>query len=132
MSETYTTIIQDIKDNDGDNICLKIIFKKITSEYLLQHSYITRAEAFDSKGRYFCAERLNKEFEYYVDKAKKCNFNDAIYIDFEGSLTIYLEGNGYNDCYGLDENKESSYHLQSIDTKIINAEKELEILKKKE
>ena len=55
MSETYTTIIPNVKDEEEDDVSLKIVFKKT------KNPKITRAEAFDSKGRYFCESTLSKE-----------------------------------------------------------------------
>lgn len=57
MSETYSTTIQNIKDNDEDDVYLKIVFKK---RYLHDYNFV-EAEAFDSKGRYFYAKKLERE-----------------------------------------------------------------------
>lgn len=134
MNKIYKTIISNVKDDEGDEIYLKIVFKKIPSGFALEDSniilYTVESEAFDSKGRYFYAEKLNKDFEYYVNKAKKLGL-DIRYIDFEGTSTIYLEGGGGNDFFGLDEKKYSPYHLKSINDEIIIKEKELQKLKDK-
>jgi hypothetical protein len=119
MSEIYTTIIHNIKDNDDDTIDIKIIFTKIKTR--------TKAEAFDSKGRYFrVVNFLEKEFEYYKNKG---DFNLIIFDTFEEQITICLEGGGWYDNNGLEEDKDSPYHLQEINKKITEVEEQLIILK---
>lgn len=139
MSETYTTIISNVKDDDGDNVNIKIIFKKKDWEFEWAQNakqkrmfpIIVSAEAFDSKGRYFYVEKLQKEFEHYVHISEKCKLNDIRYDNFEGQISIYLEGGGWNDNYGLEEQKNSPYHLREINKKIVEVENQLEKLKEK-
>ena len=124
MSETYTTIIPNVKDEEGDDIILKIIFKKTNNPKII------RAEAFDSKGRYFCESTLSKDFEYYVNKAEECTLK-VIYGDFEGTKWIELQGDKYGEYDTLNEDKDSLYHLQSINNEIAEAEEKIQILKNK-
>ena len=121
MSETYTTIIPNVKDEEGDDVSLKIVFKKT------KNPKITRAEAFDSKGRYFCESTLSKDFEYYVNKAEEWTL-EVIYCDYG---VIELQGDKYGEYDTLNEDKDSPYHLQSINDDIAEAEENLKILKKK-
>jgi hypothetical protein len=51
MSNTYTLIIRDVKDDNNDNIDLKIIFNDIGGELCRR-----KIKAFDMKGWYFYAE----------------------------------------------------------------------------
>ena len=131
MSETYSTTIPNIKDNDGDDVYLKIIFKK-------QHDCnFVEAEAFDSKGRYFYAEKLERDYEYYVNKAEEWELNDKniTYIDYEGDITIELKHDDFGICDKIIENIYSPYHLKSINTRIAEEEEKFKIfiyhLKKK-
>ena len=43
-------ILSNVKDDKNDIVTIKIVFQKIIEE---NQSNIVRAEAFDSKGRYF-------------------------------------------------------------------------------
>ncbi len=124
MSETYTTIIPNVKDEEGDDIILKIIFEKNMYQDNLS------AEAFDSKGRYFYAKSLERDFEYYINKAKEQTLK-VIYCDYGGTKCIELQGDKYGEYDTLNEDKDSPYHLQSINNEITEAEKKLNILKKK-
>jgi len=124
MSETYTTIIPNVKDEEEDDVSLKIVFKKT------KNPKITRAEAFDSKGRYFCESTLSKDFEYYVNKAEEWTL-EVIYCDYGGTKCIELQGDKYGEYDTLNEDKDSPYHLQSINDEIAEAEENLKILKKK-
>ena len=124
MSETYTTIIPNVKDEEEDDVSLKIVFKKT------KNPKITRAEAFDSKGRYFCESTLSKDFEYYVNKAEEWTL-EVIYCDYGGTKCIELQGDKYGEYDTLNEDKDSLYHLQSINNEIAEAEEKLKILKKK-
>ena len=123
MSDTYTIIKRNIKDDNDDIIDLKIIFNKKSKIH-------RNIKAFDTKGRYFyveydCIHMYNyKEFEYY----KKKELNNIIYINFEGQITIYLEGGGFTDSYGLEEQKDSPLHLKSLNKKIIEAQFQLKKL----
>lgn len=124
MSNTYTLIIRDIKDDNNDNIDLKIIFNDIGGELCRR-----KIKAFDTKGRYFYAEYAAynmdecKEFEYY-----KNNSLNIIFHNFEGLLTIFLYGGGYSDCHGLEEQKDSPLHLQIKNEKIIEAKNQIKKL----
>jgi len=131
MSETYTTIIPNVKDEEGDDVILKIVFKKNTNPIIVS------AEAFDSKGRYFYAKRLARDFEYYVNKAEEWTlevsyeiYNDCTTLE-EPFTIIYLCSSLFNVDNGLNEDKDSPYHLQSINNKISEAEEKLKKLKKK-
>lgn len=128
MRETYTTIIPNIKDENDDIVSIKIVFKKMIAEN--QQKFVS-AEAFDSKGRYFYAKRLEKDYDYYFHKAEEWELDKITYIDFEGSLSIYLEGGGWGDYTGLDEFKDSPFHLQSINNEIAEIKEKLKKLKKK-
>jgi hypothetical protein len=121
MSETYTTIIPNVKDEEGDDVSLKIIFEK----NLYQDN--VSAKAFDSKGRYFYENTLSKDFEYYVNKAKEKQLK-VIYCDYG---VIELQGDKYGEYDTLNEDKDSPYHLKSINNEIAEAEEKLNILKKK-
>ena len=126
MSETYTTIIPNVKDEKEDDVILKIIFKK----NLYQVSGLS-AEAFDSKGRYFYVNNLlAKNFEYYVNQAEEWTLK-VIYCDYGGSKCIELQGDKWGEYDTLNEDKYSPYHLQSINSEITEAEEKLKILKKK-
>ena len=124
MSETYTTIIPNVKDEEGDDIILKIIFKKTNNPKII------RAEAFDSKGRYFCESTLSKDFEYYINKAEEQTLK-VIYCNYGGIICIELQGDKYGEYDTLNEDKDTPYHLQSINNEIAEAEEKLKILKKK-
>lgn len=124
MSETYTTIIPNVKDDEGDDVSLKIVFKKT------KNPKIVSTEAFDSKGRYFYAKRLSKNFEYYVNQAEECKLK-SIYCDYGGTNFIELQGDKYGEYDTLNEDKDSPYHLQSINNEIAEAEEKIKILKKK-
>lgn len=121
MSETYTTIIPNVKDEEGDDVILKFVFKKNIYQDNLS------ADAFDSKGRYFYAKSLERDFEYYVNKAKEKQLK-VIYCDYG---VIELQGDKYGEYDTLNEDKDSPYHLQSINNEIAEAEEKLKILKKK-
>lgn len=124
MSETYTTIIPNVKDEEGDDIILKIVFEKNTYQANLS------AAAFDSKGRYFYQSTLSKNFEYYVNQAEEKELK-VIYCDYGGTKCIELQGDKWGEYDTLNEDKDSSYHLQSINNEIAEAEENLKILKKK-
>lgn len=124
MSETYTTIIPNVKDEEGNDVSLKIVFKKT------KNPKITRAEAFDSKGRYFCESTLSKDFEYYVNKAEEWTL-EVIYCDYGGTKCIELHGDKYGEYDTLNEDKDSLYHLQSINNEIAEAKEKIQILKNK-
>ena len=123
MSDTYTIIKRNIKDDNNDIIDLKIIFSKKSKIH-------RNIKAFDTKGRYFyveydCIHMYNyKEFEYY----KKKELNNIIYSNYEGEITIFLEGGGFTDCDGLEEQKDSPLHLESLNKKIIEAQFQLKKL----
>lgn len=141
MSDTYTIIKRNIKDDNDDIIDLKIIFSKKSETCI-------NIKAFDTKGRYFYVEydciytHKCEEFEYYkntelnnniyineeLEYYKNAELNNIIYINFEGQITIYLEGGGFIDNYGLDEQKDSSLHLESLNKKIIEAQFQLKKL----
>lgn len=131
MSETYTTIIPNVKDEEGDDVSLKIVFKKNTNPTIVS------AEAFDSKGRYFYAKSLTRGFEYYVNTAEEWTLEVRynIYQDYTTYRSIYtiiyLYSSLFNVDNGLKEIKDSPYHLQSINNEIAEAEKKIKILKKK-
>jgi len=124
MSETYTTIIPNVKDNEGDDLHLKIVFEKT------KNPKIVRANAFDSKGRYFYISTLSKDFEYYVNKAEEKTL-EIIYDEFEGSIWIDLKGDKYGEYDMLNEDKDSPYHLQSINNQIAEAEEKIQLLQEK-
>ena len=124
MSETYSTTIPNIKDNDGDYVYVNIIFEKT------KNPKIIRAKAFDSKGRYFYQSTLSKNFEYYVNKVEEWELK-VTYCDYDGILCIELKDGEWGKYDTLDEDKDSPYHLQSINNEIAEAEEKLEILKKK-
>ena len=126
MSETYTTIVPNVKDEEGDDVSLKIVFKK----NLYQVPYLS-AEAFDSKGRYFYVNNLLEEnFEYYVNQKEEGGLK-VIYCDYGGTKCIELQGDKYGEYDTLNEDKDSLYHLQSINNEIAEAEEKLKILKNK-
>lgn len=125
MSETYTTIIPNVKDEEGDDVSLKIVFKK----KLYQVPGLS-AEAFDSKGRYFYAKSLERDFEYYVNQAEEWTLK-VIYCNYGGIICIELQGDKYGEYDTLNEDKDTPYHLQSINNEIAEAEEKLNILKKK-
>lgn len=126
MSETYTTIIPNVKDEEGDDVSLKIVFKK-----KLYQVPCLSAEAFDSKGRYFYVNYLSEEnFEYYVNQTEEGGLK-LIYCDYEGTIWIELQSDKWGNYDTLNEYKDSPYHLQSINNKIAEAEEKLNILKKK-
>lgn len=126
MSETYSTTIPNIKDNDGDDVYLKIVFKK---RYLHDRNFV-EAEAFDSKGRYFYAEKLERDYEYYINKAEEWKLNDKniTYIDYEGDITIELKHDDFDICDKIIENIYSPYHLKSINTRIAEEKEKFDIL----
>ncbi len=124
MSETYTTIIPNVKDEEGDEVRLKIVFKKNTNPTIIS------AEAFDSKGRYFYAKSLTNGFEYYVNTAEEWTL-EVRYCDYGGIICIELQGDKWGEYDTLNEDKDSPYHLQSINDEIAEAEENLKILKKK-
>ena len=124
MSETYSTTIPNIKDNDGDYVYVNIIFEKT------KNPKIIRAKAFDSKGRYFYQSTLSKNFEYYVNKVEEWELK-VTYCDYDGILCIELKDDKWGRYDTLDEDKYSPNHLQSINIEIAEAEEKLEILKKK-
>ena len=117
LYNTYIKIIRNVKDDNNDNIDLKIIFKNVNCN--------TEVSSFDTKNRYFYIEDINKSFEYY----KNIELNNIIYSNFEGQLTIYLEGGGFSDSYGLEEQKDSLLHLQTINKKITETKNQLKKLK---
>jgi hypothetical protein len=125
MSNIYTLIKRNIKDDTGDNIDLKIIFIK-------KNEIVRIIKAFDTKGRYFYVEynwippKL-KDFEYY----KNTELNNIIYINFEQQLTIYLEGGCFSDISGLEEQKDSPIHLQTINKKITEVQNQLKKLEER-
>lgn len=89
-SEKYSTTIPNIKDNDGDDVYLKIIFEKT------KNPKIIRANAFDSKGRYFYQSTLSKNFEYYVNQVKEEELK-VIYCDYGGTKCIELQGDKWGE-----------------------------------
>ena len=95
-------ILSNVKDDKNDIVTIKIVFQKIIEE---NKSNIVRAEAFDSKGRYFYQQdELDKDFEYYINKAKEWELTDIKYIYFEGILSIvFLDGGSWNEFFLLDE-----------------------------
>lgn len=123
MSETYTTIIPNVKDEEDNEVCIKIVFKKTSNPA------IVRAEAFDSKGRYFYDSKLSENFEYYVNQAKELTLK-VIYWSFEDTKCIELEGNKWGNQDTLYEDNDSPYHLQSINNEIAKTEEKLKDLKK--
>ena len=126
MSETYTTIIPNVKDEEGDDVSLKIVFKK----NLYQVPGLS-AEAFDSKCRYFYVNNLLEEnFEYYVNQTEEGGLK-VIYCDYEGIICIELHSDKWGNYDTLNEDKDSPYHLQSINNEIAEAEKKIQILKNK-
>ncbi len=125
MSETYTTIIPNVKDEEGEDALLKIVFKK----NLYQEPGVS-AEAFDSKGRYFYAKSLERDLEGYINHADEGTL-EVIYCDYEGTICIELHGDKYGEYDTLQEDKYSPYHLQSINNEITEAEEKLKILIKK-
>jgi len=126
---TFTTIIKNIKDDNNDNIDLKIIFNEIDDEF-----HERKIKAFDTKGRYFYAEYAAynmdycQEFEYYKNKELNKQFNNIIFNNFEGRLTIFLDGGGFRDSFGLDEEIDSPLNLHTINKKIIKAKDQLKEL----
>jgi hypothetical protein len=124
MSETYTTIIPNVKDEEGDDVSLKIVFEKTTNPKII------RAKAFDSKGRYFYESTLSKNFEYYVNQSEEGKLK-VIYRDYGETKCIELQGDKWGEYDTLNEDKDSLYHLQSINNEIAEAKKNLKILKKK-
>lgn len=124
MSETFTTIIPNVKDEEGEDALLKIVFKKT------KNPKIIRAEAFDSKGRYFCESTLSKDFEYYVNQAEEWTLK-VIYCNYGGTICIELHGDKYGEYDTLQEDKYSPYHLKSINNEIAEAEEKLKNLIKK-
>lgn len=100
MIETYTKIIPNVKDDKNNIVTIKIVFQKIIEE---NQSNIVRAEAFDSKGRYFYQQdEFEKDFEYYINK--EWELTDIKYIYFEGILSIvFLDGGSWNEFFLLDE-----------------------------
>jgi hypothetical protein len=127
-SNTFTTIIKNIKDDNNDNIDLKIIFNEIDDEF-----HQRKIKAFDTKGRYFYAEYAAynmdhcQEFEYYKNKVLNKELN-IIFNNFEGRLTIFLDGGGFRDSFGLDEEIDSPLNLLTINKKIIKAKDQLKEL----
>ena len=125
---TFTTIIKNIKDDNNDNIDLKIIFNEINDEF-----HQRKIKAFDTKGRYFYAEYAAynmdhcQEFEYYKNKVLNKELN-IIFNNFEGRLTIFLDGGGFRDSFGLDEEIDSPLNLLTINKKIIKAKDQLKEL----
>jgi len=113
--------IPNVKDEEGDDVSLKIIFKENANPIIIS------AEAFDSKGRYFYAKSLARDFEYYVNQVKEEQLK-VIYCDYG---VIELQGDKYGEYDTLNEDKDSPYHLQSINNEIAEAEEKLKILKKK-
>jgi len=95
-------ILSNVKDDKNDIVTIKIVFQKIIEE---NKSNIVRAEAFDSKGRYFYQQdELDKDFEYYINKAKEWELTDIKYIYFDGILSIvFLDGGSWNEFFLLDE-----------------------------
>lgn len=67
MSETYSTTIPNVKDEDGDDVYIKIVFEKTTNPE------IVRASAFDSKGRYFYESHYQKILNIMLIIQKKEN-----------------------------------------------------------
>ena len=53
------------------------------------------------------------------------------YCDYGGIICIELQGDKWGEYDTLNEDKNSPYHLQSINNEIVEAEKKLKILKKK-
>lgn len=112
--KTYKSNIFKVNDDDDDNIKLQIIINK------------NNIEAFDSKGRYFCVKLLKENFyDYYI---KKINNSKIRYDIFEDSRSICIEGDGWNDEIVLEEEKDSTYHLQTINKKIKEMECHIKIL----
>lgn len=124
MSETYSTTIPNVKDEEGDDVYLKIVFEKTTNPKII------RAKAFDSKGRYFYQSTLSKNFEYYVNQSEEEELK-VIYCDYGGTKCIELQGDKWGEYDTLNEDKDSPYHLQSINEEIQEKEENLKILKKK-
>ena len=112
--EIYKSNIFKVKDDDNDNIQLQIIINK------------NNIKAFDSKGRYFCVKLLKENFyDYYI---KKINNSKIRYDIFEDSRAISIEGDGWNDEIVLEEEKDSTYHLQTINKNIKEMEDQIKIL----
>lgn len=124
MTETYKTIIPNIKDEEGDDVILKMVFNK----NIYQDN--VSAEAFDSKGRYFYAKELEKELEYYINQAEEGNLK-LTYCEYEGIVCIELQLDKWSEYDTLNEDKYSPYHLQSINDEIAEAEEKINFLKKK-
>lgn len=124
MSETYTTIVPNVKDEEGDDVSLKIVFEKT------KNPKIVRASAFDSKGRYFYESILAEKFEYYVNQKEEGGLK-VIYCDYEGIICIELHGDKWGKYDTLNEDKDSPYHLQSINNEIAEAEEKIQFLKEK-
>lgn len=126
MSEIYETIIPNIKDEEGDDVILKMVFNK----NIYQDN--VSAEAFDSKGRYFYAKKLEKELEYYINQAEEENL-ELTYCEYEGIVCIELQLDKWSECDTLNEDKNHPYHLhlQSINDEISEATEKIKKLKKK-
>ena len=73
---------------------------------------------------------LSKNFEYYVNQAKEEELK-VIYCDYGGTKCIELQGDKWGEYDTLNEDKDSPYHLQSINEEIQEKEENLKILKKK-
>jgi len=116
------SMIHNVKDLDGDIVTLKFIFISSFTSSL-------SAQAFDSKGRYFYAERFEKDLQYYLDKLKKSELN-IVYDDFRSDvITIYLDGGEYGDCnYGLVEQEYDDKHLINLNREITETKNKLEKL----
>ena len=128
-----------VRDNNDDEVKLKIIFRKTTNDF-------AEAEAFDSKGRRFYAKKLDRDYEYYANKLEEWKHNDTRHdevkygfqygVEYYGDdgendeLIIFLEGNNaWWDCTsGLVEEHCS---LKSYDNDIAEAEKTIRRLKQK-
>lgn len=86
------TFFRTVKDHKQKSVKIKIILTEKENDTF-------NAEAYDSEGRYF-KSTMNKNYQRYRNIF--LNFADkVIYDNFDGYLTVYLDGGGFCDFNGL-------------------------------
>jgi len=87
------------------------------------------AKVFDSKKRYFYAESLTQNYDFYYKLGMLSKLN-ILYDVFEDSVCVYLNGGGWTDSEGLDENTESCLHLYIAEKELFKYEEKVHDIKK--
>lgn len=131
ITTTYNTTVRRIRDADGDEVDVHLHFTQEESVPPLSLARIVHACAYDSKGRYFYANRMPKPLAHYMELFEE-RWKDicVTYGQFEGCLAVFVEGGVGEDVRGLKEDVDSPEHLQSFHAHMRNMEQMMDDLRK--